>query len=123
MQTELDDRLPLIAYSMDEFLIKVQEGIKAGYELNYNNTNGYPRNYIGLYEITLFKPEVIAEEDIDSNPENVSKGTEGNSEVNINEVLKDSVFKDNPYEKPVQESKPVVGRPKKNKEGTNPSEA
>lgn len=105
MQTELDDRLPLIAYSMDEFLIKVQEGIKAGYELNYNNTNGYPRNYIGLYEITLFKPEIVAEEDIDSNPENLSKGTEGSSEVNINEVLKDSVFKDNPYEKPVQEPK------------------
>lgn len=123
MQTELDDRLPLIAYSMDEFLIKVQEGIKAGYELNYNKTNGYPRNYIGLYEITLFKPEVVAEENIDSNPENLSKGTEGSSEVKINEVLKDSVFKDNPYEKPVQEQKPSVGRPKKNKEGANPDEA
>lgn len=123
MQTELDDRLPLIAYSMDEFLIKVQEGIKAGYELNYNNTNGYPRNYIGLYEITLFKPEVVIQKDTNTNLENVSKGTEGSSELNINEVLKDSVFKDNPYEKPVQEQKPIVGRPKKNKEGTSLDEA
>lgn len=100
MQTELDDRLPLIAYSMDEFLIKVQEGIRAGYELNYNNQNGYPKNYIGLYEITLFKSQINAEEVSDSDSKDVPVGTQGNEQV----ISK-------------------VGRPKKNKEGDVSSEA
>ena len=115
MQTELDDRLPLIAYSMDEFLIKVQEGIRAGYELNYNNQNGYPKNYIGLYEITLFKSQINAEEAPDSDSKDLSLVIADNKEVII--PLKD---------KPINiatstESK--VGRPKKNKEGDISSEA
>jgi hypothetical protein len=47
------------AYNLVDFVKKIVEGIKEGYELDYDNNDTIPRGSIGFYTVTLVKKDKV----------------------------------------------------------------
>jgi hypothetical protein len=48
------------AYNLVDFVKKVVEGVKEGYQLNYDDNDTVPRGSIGFYTATLVKKDKVA---------------------------------------------------------------
>lgn len=45
----------IVAYGIEELCTKVQDLVLAGYLLDSTQPNGYPKNFMSTYELSMYK--------------------------------------------------------------------
>lgn len=45
----------IVAYGIEELCTKVQDLVLDGYRLDFSQANGYPKNFMSTYELSMYK--------------------------------------------------------------------
>lgn len=70
MQETNEPTFKIEQYSLQDFIVKIVEGIKLGFELDMHSKANYPMSYGGFFRATMIKPELVFETPA---PEDMSK--------------------------------------------------
>lgn len=55
-------------YNLPDFLRKIQELVKQGYEVDYESNYGYPKHYMTSYSCSMLKVTTVAKPEVVLSP-------------------------------------------------------
>lgn len=63
-----DQLMRVEEYNLADFLRKIQELVKLGYEVDYESNYGYPKHYMTSYSCSMLKAPVAKEPEVVLSP-------------------------------------------------------
>jgi hypothetical protein len=51
----LPQEIKIVEYTFVDFVVAISEAARVGYEIDLTKNEGYPHNYVTMYELTMYK--------------------------------------------------------------------